>query len=257
MTMSSRPSSSTVRSTAPIACSRSVTSASIASAADLGRRARRAGPCGARRAATVAPCAASARAVASPIPLLAPVTSATVSWSPLLMAPRYSAVLLSTSGEDIGRVAGLASRPMTAVEAEGLVKHYPGKAGVDRGRARRRPAASSAGEVFGFLGPNGAGKSTTVRMLTTLLTITSGTRARRRRRRRRATPTRRAGGSASRCRRPGSTRARPGASCSSCRRRLFGHVRRRRRPSARERAARARRARGRRRPARSRATRAA
>jgi ABC-2 type transport system ATP-binding protein len=30
------------------------------------------------------------------------------------------------------------------------------------------------GEVFGFLGPNGAGKSTTVRMLTTLLTITGG-----------------------------------------------------------------------------------
>jgi ABC-2 type transport system ATP-binding protein len=28
--------------------------------------------------------------------------------------------------------------------------------------------------VFGFLGPNGAGKSTTVRMLTTLLSITSG-----------------------------------------------------------------------------------
>jgi ABC-2 type transport system ATP-binding protein len=32
----------------------------------------------------------------------------------------------------------------------------------------------TAGEIFGFLGPNGAGKSTTVRMLTTLLTITSG-----------------------------------------------------------------------------------
>jgi ABC-2 type transport system ATP-binding protein len=31
------------------------------------------------------------------------------------------------------------------------------------------------GEIFGFLGPNGAGKSTTVRMLTTLLSITSGT----------------------------------------------------------------------------------
>jgi ABC-2 type transport system ATP-binding protein len=30
------------------------------------------------------------------------------------------------------------------------------------------------GEVFGFLGPNGAGKSTCVRMLTTLMTITSG-----------------------------------------------------------------------------------
>jgi len=31
------------------------------------------------------------------------------------------------------------------------------------------------GEIFGFLGPNGAGKSTTVRMLTTLLSITAGT----------------------------------------------------------------------------------
>lgn len=30
------------------------------------------------------------------------------------------------------------------------------------------------GEVFGFLGPNGAGKSTTVRMLTTLTTISGG-----------------------------------------------------------------------------------
>ena len=30
------------------------------------------------------------------------------------------------------------------------------------------------GEVFGFLGPNGAGKSTTIKMLTTLASITSG-----------------------------------------------------------------------------------
>ncbi len=61
-----------------------------------------------------------------------------------------------------------------AVEAHQLVKHFEGKdgdveavCGVDLGVA--------AGSVFGFLGPNGAGKSTTVRMLTTLMTITSGT----------------------------------------------------------------------------------
>jgi len=31
------------------------------------------------------------------------------------------------------------------------------------------------GEVFGFLGPNGAGKTTTVRMLSCLISRTSGT----------------------------------------------------------------------------------
>ena len=60
-----------------------------------------------------------------------------------------------------------------AILVKGLVKTY--ESGDDAVEAVRgvdlevRP-----GEIFGFLGPNGAGKSTTVRMLTTLLTITDG-----------------------------------------------------------------------------------
>ncbi len=60
-----------------------------------------------------------------------------------------------------------------AVLAEGLVKHYDGREGKVEA-VRGVDLEIQNGEVFGFLGPNGAGKSTTVRMLTTLLTITSG-----------------------------------------------------------------------------------
>src|SRR5262245_43322039 len=60
-----------------------------------------------------------------------------------------------------------------AVEAAGLVKRYRGRGGnVDA--VRGVDLAVETGEIFGFLGPNGAGKSTTVKMLTTLLSITSG-----------------------------------------------------------------------------------
>ncbi len=65
-------------------------------------------------------------------------------------------------------------RPSFAVEAEGLVKNYPSRQGVVEA-VRGVDLQVATGEVFGFLGPNGAGKSTTVRMLTTLLTITAGT----------------------------------------------------------------------------------
>jgi ABC-type oligopeptide transport system ATPase subunit len=61
-----------------------------------------------------------------------------------------------------------------AVEADQLVKHYGGRGGAVEA-VRGVDLHVESGEVFGFLGPNGAGKSTTVRMLTTLMTITSGT----------------------------------------------------------------------------------
>jgi ABC-2 type transport system ATP-binding protein len=61
----------------------------------------------------------------------------------------------------------------TAVKAEQLVKHFTGREG-DVEAVRGVDLEVRGGEIFGFLGPNGAGKSTTVRMLTTLLTITSG-----------------------------------------------------------------------------------
>jgi ABC-2 type transport system ATP-binding protein len=61
-----------------------------------------------------------------------------------------------------------------AVVADGLVKHYESRSGVIEA-VRGVDLAVESGEIFGFLGPNGAGKSTTVKMLTTLLSITSGT----------------------------------------------------------------------------------
>src|SRR3954447_23805192 len=61
-----------------------------------------------------------------------------------------------------------------AVQAKNLIKHFPSRTGTVEA-VRGVDLTVRAGEVFGFLGPNGAGKSTTVRMLTTLLSITSGT----------------------------------------------------------------------------------
>ena len=64
-------------------------------------------------------------------------------------------------------------RGQAAVQADALVKHYTGRSGVVEA-VRGVDLRVAAGEIFGFLGPNGAGKSTTIRMLTTLLSITSG-----------------------------------------------------------------------------------
>jgi ABC-2 type transport system ATP-binding protein len=61
-----------------------------------------------------------------------------------------------------------------AVEATQLVKQFSGRNGTVEA-VRGVDLAVTQGEVYGFLGPNGAGKATTVRMLTTLMTLTSGT----------------------------------------------------------------------------------
>lgn len=62
---------------------------------------------------------------------------------------------------------------MSAIEAIGLKKTY--RSGDEVVEAVRGVDLEVApGEVFGFLGPNGAGKSTTVRMLTTLMTLSAG-----------------------------------------------------------------------------------
>jgi ABC-2 type transport system ATP-binding protein len=74
-------------------------------------------------------------------------------------------------GDHHGREGGMAVG--AAVRTVGLVKRYRGRDGVVEA-VRGIDLTVSVGEIFGFLGPNGAGKSTTVRMLTTLLSITSG-----------------------------------------------------------------------------------
>ena len=57
-----------------------------------------------------------------------------------------------------------------AIEADGLIKTYPGDVRALDGLS----LAVAAGTIFALLGPNGAGKSTTVRILTTLSRADSG-----------------------------------------------------------------------------------
>ena len=58
-----------------------------------------------------------------------------------------------------------------AIEADGLVKTYPGDVRALDGIS----FSVEAGTIFGLLGPNGAGKSTTVKILTTLSRPDAGT----------------------------------------------------------------------------------
>lgn len=63
---------------------------------------------------------------------------------------------------------------MSAIKAVGLKKTYS-TGGEEVEAVRGVDLDVQPGEIFGFLGPNGAGKSTTVRMLTTLMTLSAGT----------------------------------------------------------------------------------
>jgi len=58
---------------------------------------------------------------------------------------------------------------MAAVEVKNLVKHY-GTIEAVKGIS----FSVDKGEIFGLIGPNGAGKTTALRIVSTLLTITSG-----------------------------------------------------------------------------------
>ena len=59
--------------------------------------------------------------------------------------------------------------PSAAVEVSELSRHFGDFVAVDR-----VSFTVEKGEIFGFLGPNGAGKTTTIKMLTGLLSPTSG-----------------------------------------------------------------------------------
>lgn len=70
---------------------------------------------------------------------------------------------------------------MACIEVENLHRVYRATMGTLRRKSRDVVAIEDLsfevkrGELFGLLGPNGAGKTTTVKILTTLLTPTSGT----------------------------------------------------------------------------------
>src|SRR5215471_8549992 len=60
--------------------------------------------------------------------------------------------------------------PQAAIQVIDIVKRYGNFTAVNG-----VSFSVDEGEIFGLLGPNGAGKSTLIRMMTTLLEITSGT----------------------------------------------------------------------------------
>jgi ABC-2 type transport system ATP-binding protein len=76
---------------------------------------------------------------------------------------------VKTNGQSTGSAAGAAPSEINAIEVRHIVKKYGDFTAVDD-----VSFAVKDGEIFGLLGPNGAGKSTLIRMMTTLIPITSG-----------------------------------------------------------------------------------
>src|SRR5208282_363520 len=75
----------------------------------------------------------------------------------------------SVQGAELSLRGAVAANAPNAIEVEHIVKKYGDFTAVND-----VSFAVKEGEIFGLLGPNGAGKSTLIRMMTTLIPITSG-----------------------------------------------------------------------------------
>jgi ABC-2 type transport system ATP-binding protein len=109
-------------------------------------------------------------------------------WSALALARGYSKTRpnvhkLGCVGETLAiiRGFGLPTEPESAITVQDLHRAYHTSKGIFRKKHEIVEAVRGIsfevdfGELFGLVGPNGAGKTTTIKMLTTLLTPTSGT----------------------------------------------------------------------------------
>jgi ABC-2 type transport system ATP-binding protein len=76
---------------------------------------------------------------------------------------------ISVPSAEMSLRGAIASDAPNAIEVEHIVKKYGDFTAVND-----ISFAVKEGEIFGLLGPNGAGKSTLIRMMTTLIPITSG-----------------------------------------------------------------------------------
>src|SRR5271157_3723142 len=75
----------------------------------------------------------------------------------------------SVQGAEMSLRGEVAADAPNAIEVNHIVKKYGDFTAVND-----VSFVVKEGEIFGLLGPNGAGKSTLIRMMTTLIPITSG-----------------------------------------------------------------------------------